>query len=694
MNAINHTSPINIFKVALSSAALTTFAQAATLPDSTLTGTTKVEGPIQMNDAGVGTSVAGQWSVTLEDGLLIWGDPATSSVFGHDFDLGDTLMLWYPDKAAFRAGEASATSWDEANIGSYSVAFGRGFASGVESMAWGHGNASGTGGTAWGGSSASGVNSTAWGALAWADGSYSTAWGEGNAFGSYSTAWGLSFASGNYSTTWGGANILANAAYSTAFGDYNISSNWMLPNSSSLTTWVWTDPLLEIGNGYDDFIDGIYTNAFTILKNGKTAIGTHANFPSSDETLTVHGALKVGDYDDFGTASPVAGAIRYDSTANDFEGYDGSGWKSLTQSSTATSLVDSNGNTVLSVDVNGGLSVDAGSSVTFTGPVITSSSIELSDSTVISSASDLQAAIVDPGNGVQLITSDDSGDLVIAYSDTDATGAVQNGSMLRQGDTEGRGTFEWNGRVSTSSTTSSKKFYIYISEETQGLWGYFDVTLMMPDWSAALGYGTGALVKRYNIGYRHGNEPNLLYEFLTNTSQVISANGGTAEKAILGDLEKDPVSGDLRILVQLKGGHRSQVTVHVVGLNAAPNSFDGFPYLTTLGPSSVAVQPDNAVELNKLEVTTSLRLPDGSATEPALTFSNDSDSGLFLPEDGHVTLATAGEPRLTVDNLGNVGIGTATPTVALDVVGDLNVSGQVVLETPQGDISMGAFGTL
>ena len=35
-----------------------------------------------------------------------------------------TRMLWYPDKAAFRAGSVTGIQWDQAYIGPYSVAMG------------------------------------------------------------------------------------------------------------------------------------------------------------------------------------------------------------------------------------------------------------------------------------------------------------------------------------------------------------------------------------------------------------------------------------------------------------------------------------------------------------------------------------------------------------------------------------------
>jgi uncharacterized coiled-coil protein SlyX len=49
-----------------------------------------------------------------------------------------TRMMWYPEKAAFRAGYINGTQWDDANIGLYSVAMGQSSrASGDNSVAMG-----------------------------------------------------------------------------------------------------------------------------------------------------------------------------------------------------------------------------------------------------------------------------------------------------------------------------------------------------------------------------------------------------------------------------------------------------------------------------------------------------------------------------------------------------------------------------
>ena len=71
-----------------------------------------------------------------------------------------TRMMWYPRKAAFRAGYVNGTQWDAANIGAYSVALGINVrASGDSSVALG---ASATAAQA--GAFAAGVHVTASGA--------------------------------------------------------------------------------------------------------------------------------------------------------------------------------------------------------------------------------------------------------------------------------------------------------------------------------------------------------------------------------------------------------------------------------------------------------------------------------------------------------------------------------------------------
>jgi hypothetical protein len=105
-----------------------------------------------------------------------------------------TRLLWYPAKAAFRAGEVGGTQWDAAQIGEASTALGA------------HTKASGAGSTALGYQTvASGGVSTALGANTTASGQSSTAMGEvTRASGASSTAMGhYTTADGERSTAMG-----------------------------------------------------------------------------------------------------------------------------------------------------------------------------------------------------------------------------------------------------------------------------------------------------------------------------------------------------------------------------------------------------------------------------------------------------------------------------------------------------------
>ena len=97
--------------------------------------------PAQAPDSVIAASWSGKslFRVNVDGGTLARGQyggdnfgsgvPATGS---------GTRMMWYPRKAAFRAGYVNGTQWDAANIGNYSVAIGENVrASGNNGVAFG-----------------------------------------------------------------------------------------------------------------------------------------------------------------------------------------------------------------------------------------------------------------------------------------------------------------------------------------------------------------------------------------------------------------------------------------------------------------------------------------------------------------------------------------------------------------------------
>jgi hypothetical protein len=130
-----------------------------------------------------------------------------------------TRLMWYPARAAFRAGMVEGTQWNEPEVGYFSTAFGRNTrASGYHSTAFG---------TA---TTASGDQSTAMGSETVASGQFSTAMGgETRASGEYATAIGRgTVASGNYSIAMGAYASTDGREGAVVFGDASTAGG---PNS-------------------------------------------------------------------------------------------------------------------------------------------------------------------------------------------------------------------------------------------------------------------------------------------------------------------------------------------------------------------------------------------------------------------------------------------------------------------------------
>jgi hypothetical protein len=192
-------------------------------------------------------------------------------------------MMWYPDKAAFRAGYSGGANWDKINIGNYSIGLGLDTkANGVVSVALGFGTtssghsstamglasiASGQASTAMGyESTASGFVSIAMGYQSTALGSFSTAMGESTyAIGSGSTAMGFgTVATGDYSTATGyGSSAKAKGSFCAGFNNDNTDT----PDPENPAP---TDRIFQIGNGTST----TRSNALTVLRNGNIGIGT------------------------------------------------------------------------------------------------------------------------------------------------------------------------------------------------------------------------------------------------------------------------------------------------------------------------------------------------------------------------------------------------------------------------------------
>ncbi len=164
-----------------------------------------------------------------------------------------TRVVWYPRKAAFRAGRVDATAWDDANIGNESAAFNK------------NTRATGTFSAAFGDSTlASGQASTAMGQFTTANGVASVAMGSNTtASGVTSVAMGLNTTANGGQSVAMGLNTTANGAHSIAMGD----GNQALGGNSTVFG------ALSAASGFEAVAMGLRVHA---NGNGSVALGTDA----------------------------------------------------------------------------------------------------------------------------------------------------------------------------------------------------------------------------------------------------------------------------------------------------------------------------------------------------------------------------------------------------------------------------------
>ncbi|MDY0208374.1 MAG: hypothetical protein RBR82_17390, partial [Pseudomonas sp.] len=70
-----------------------------------------------------------------------------------------------------------------------------------------------------------------------------------------------------------------------------------------------------------------------------------------------------------------------------------------------------------------------------------------------------------------------------------------------------------------------------------------------------------------------------------------------------------------------------------------------------------------------------IRAGNGTAAAPALSFSSDTNTGIYRGGADILGFSTAGAARMSILANGNVGIGTTSPAYLLDVAGDINTTG-------------------
>jgi hypothetical protein len=209
----------------------------------------------QTPDSLLAVSYQGQSRFRVNvDGGALFGGTYDSDISGEGVPASGlgTRMMWYPRKAAFRAGYINGTQWDAANIGNYSVAIGENVrASGDNGVAFGKGS------TAAGSSTfAAGEDNTASGAASVALGyhAHTNARQGSFVFADRSSVDSLR-AGVNHSANWrtsGGFRI---------FTSSNLSTGVTIQSGASISNWSQSNAVISTSTGAYLHTNGTWTNA-------------------------------------------------------------------------------------------------------------------------------------------------------------------------------------------------------------------------------------------------------------------------------------------------------------------------------------------------------------------------------------------------------------------------------------------------
>ncbi len=173
---------------------------------------------------GIGTSTPAARLQVADSSVVFTANGDISGTYGNTPVSGSgRRMMWYADKAAFRAGYVSGANWDNDSIGNYSVAMGRN-------------------------TSAKGISSTALGASTSASGNGSIACGDSSIASGYSAVslGNLTTASGDnaialgYNTTANGSRSFAMGSGAISSGSYSFALGTAV-NSSHIGSFVLGD---------------------------------------------------------------------------------------------------------------------------------------------------------------------------------------------------------------------------------------------------------------------------------------------------------------------------------------------------------------------------------------------------------------------------------------------------------------------
>ncbi|MDG0817499.1 tail fiber domain-containing protein [Bdellovibrio svalbardensis] len=638
-------------------------------------------------NVGIGTG-------TPEFKLSLIGDGGilSTGTFGSGASLvtagAGTRMLWYPKKAAFRAGTATATGeWNDVNIGTYSTAFGYATqASGQYSFAIGNGAyAIGSNSIAMGGAYSSGANSVGLGRVANAIGYSAVALGDST------------YAGGDYSTAMGGT-ARAEAMYSTAIGRFNVGGG-------NATTWVATDPLFEIGIGASG---ASKANAVTVLKNGNVGIGTtspnsklHVALSSSGEALTMDAPAAGFVSSSFTVGGVTKASMGIASGPNTFLSSSGELAGDFVMKSTGGNFIFGNyySNEAMRIDKNGLVGIGT---TTPGAPLDVKGAIRMTGATsgytgfkpAAAAGSTVWTLPAADGTANQVLKTDGAGNL--GWVTPSAGGITSLGGLTAATQTFAIGTT--GTAPAFSSVTSTHTLNIPMASTasvTAGLISKTDYDNFNNKLSATITTPATGQVIRYN----GTNWVNALVALSTDVTGTLAvANGGTGATTAAAARTNLGLGTSSTLNTGTSSGSIPLIGVSGITANKMCTS-DGTSSIicnTNIPTGSQWTTTGSDIYYN----TGNVGVGTTSPTSNLVVASNGIFGTQFALENsdtgGHVwkivsngsgnaggaggllfSDTTAGAARMLISSNGNVGIGTTSPASALHVVGDIQFTGTI-----------------